>query len=571
MDNLSSFQDTARKLWPALADIMRQYYEGEIPDCEGVEVQFSCEGRAKVPMSQLCQLSPMFRMSAEGGPFMKVETLQISMPKANYELIQDLWLCLLSPQKLPKVADAPVMQIIGLTVDADRCQVCQPVIDYLAGNLESRLDIATCVAIAHDDDMGPMPKCVMELLLPTLLDFPAALGGVVANEQIALELKDNSKYATLTGVIWSTRKESMDARLKCECVVVNGERLVVRHGYEAHIEDRVTVNAMVPLNAHCIVLHCTKPEGDQPNCLVCVDTRTGVMLGSPRPVNGRLGFFVPVMVANSVHLFVNEGDRVAVLPLSEAVFAEPTPPAQYLHFDGRQALIKAISQPIIDALVLWFVRGEELVVYQHDSRDDVYTERYRIASKFAVACSHLSVHSRVFDGLWLRDTRLLILMWGDRGRCSLQLLENGQPEGNPYCVGFCSYQYEEPNQLLAFKYGRIYYMRNSITAEEATFLKPEIRKEDDFQPGMWVFDDNLTRLSIIPYPNGATIGALLGYGSRLLVMLDLTDYYLYDPATSRFLPGHLKFNSSKKVAALKSGAIALVGDRGEIGVLTRAE
>ena len=325
---------------------------------------------------------------------------------------------------------------------------------------------------------------------------------------------------------------------------------------------------MVALNAHCVVLHASysRPGDYRRGRLICMDTRTGTMVGQPRLVKfcGK----DCTLVANDAHLFVDQGHQIIVFPRDEAVFTSDMPQTQVLTFTEGTVRMEAFNEPSSDSLLLCDSTG--LVVYRRNPRDEEYSRRHGMYSRqYSICVESVPSHNgrpeqkRVHNGLWLSNTRLLLAITGAEDNTSLQLFEEGRPMNEPYPVGRCRVDKHGLRHLM----GRIYFARN-----EVTYPRPDPADGQDYDSGIWVFDaKTLKRLLTVPYPDGYTMGCMHVHDTRLLVVLNWTKHYLFDPAIDRLLPGYMESSTCKTLVTLGSGAIVIVNENGEIGVITRKE
>jgi hypothetical protein len=563
MDTLTAFQNAARELQPLLAENASKYYSADPPAHDSIELHFSCGGSADIHMSLLCQLSPVLRAREA----FKKEP--VSMSLADFRQLQNLWVCLLSPQQLPTIQGAPALRVLKLLLAADYCQMCAPVLNYLTQDVQKRLGVAGCVAVAKDAFLPHMPDYVLHLVLPTLLECPASLGGEhgVVNQQLKLELHLKRAHMMPNGLHWLNCQKSMFHRPVYEFLIENGA-LCLKEKLDFQPQKEIEVHAMVSLNAHCVVLHASYslPGEYRKGRLICMDTRTGTMVGQPR-----LAKFCSkdsTLVANDAHLFVDEGHQITVFPRDEAVFtSDMLHWTQVLEFTKGLVRMEAFNEPSSDSLVLWCSDTPGLVVYRRNPRDEkysrrygMYSRRYRIPVEGQSGCPE---QKRVHSGLWLSDTRLLLAITGAADYTSLQLFDEGRPVGEPYPVGRCRVEKHGLRHLL----GRIYFARNEIT-----YPKPDPADGQDYDSGIWVFDAvTLTRLLTVPYPDSYVKGCMYVHETRLLVVLNLTKHYLFDPAINSLLPGHMDLCTFRGLVTLSSGAIVIVDENGEISVMTRME
>jgi hypothetical protein len=575
---MNAFQDASREAQSFLADSAVKYYGEAPPAHDRVEVRFACGGQAQVHMSLLCRLSPDYwrkrvedeafkkeaQVSGENGALEKTPTIQMSM--ADFALIRDLWVCLVAPRKLPDVQSVAVSRIMGLLIAADYCGVCLSVMNYLVQDVQRRLKVADCVAVARDAGMAVMPPRVLHLVLPTLLECPAALKeAVVANAQIAAELHELRAHRMPHGLHWLTCEASAFHMPEFE-LALDGGALVLREAtYTERLRHRISVHATVPLNAHCVVLQMQCPLYGNEARLVCVDTRAGALVG--QPVQMRWPNVMARVAVNDTHLFVEEVGQITIYDRDTAVFTDARPPRQTLEFEPGQASLVRMTHAGSDSLVLWYADSVDPVVYKRDARDGEYTRRYSVPIQVAPNWKQGRPDYRsVADGLWLSDTLLLLVVVGESDWCSLQLFDQGRPVGDAYLLGRCVC---DRARGLRHLFGRIYFARHPIYPPNPD---PAMVEAGEYASSLWVFDPKtLTRVSVVPYPKGANKAELFNYGPRMLVLFDWTRCHVYDPAIGDLLHGHFGMGTGQHMVPLDSGAIVLVHEAGEIGVMTRRE
>lgn len=539
------------------------YYSSIPPATDARLMRFSDGRHARVSVSLMSRLSPVWHIALNSRTgFRSYDGVVGMMTLADFELVRDAWVCLLSAKKPTALISLSIPEAIRLLIVLDAYQICPFVVNTLLQSVQERFTMEDCALICADTSLGAIPDVVLDLILPILMECPRALRVENPFLQTLMASRKARAHMDPLGLVWLKRSESRKAMGGWKLAFTGQYTLVPRDARMEVLTDQCfEVNNVFPLDGDLVVCQFehTIPRGhaghERLSYVVCVNMATGQLVGGPK----RLGGLSHTLAMNGVSFFVQGRSEVLVYERTPKFFRdEGVPLRQTLEFVRKRVEVWTFSTGIAN-MIAFLADSGVLAVYTHCFVDNLYTEAY-----------HIQIHPGfgVYGGLWLSQTSL-VLHSGGAHEMSLQLLDDGELVGAPHDVGPRAYQGEQalPDRL-CYRYGRVYFLRDKNLVDQ--------------KDGIWVFNAaDMTLLHIIKNHTSLTHCLLAAYGSRMLVVPCHMFHHerirmrLFDPFIGKLVPGfiELPFDPSlaQKVIGLANGSVVVVSRSGRLYVLSRFE
>jgi hypothetical protein len=572
---------------PALQTVLEYYLEH--PPVDATPVRFADERSDSVASaSLLAQLSPVWKCALCNTAFHKTGAIDLGLTRTQFETAKDVWLRLVISQP-PDLKHVSVTFAIKLLIALDMLQLHPSIVDRLMEHAQRELTIKDVRAVVTDPEIHAVPTDVLEIFLPTLLEYawremedaaPTVLEGPngmrITNPFIQREVMRLSAHADPRGLVWVNRKRSVQETDTYHLdYQPDGQSVGVFPGKSPHRQPEgrpFTFWEALPLDdTHAAVQYVANGQGKEAHLLICINTNTGELVGRPQ----RIGNLNQGILMNGHHFVFQQTGAAHMRGYVQGYVQLHRRTMGFFHAEAEHVPQQTIDLKPNEKIhvmcrgasdLLFIENGEPTAftvkVLRCMGRDDEYVLQYVISLGGSVKSEPFTL----FGGLVLSPTRVALhfgqTTTGRRRRMKLQLFERDTPACPPCDVGssctLASWADHRQNGVdrLCHKYGRLYFFRDNT--------------------GLDTFDANTNDLSVplatIPIHEMAT---LVSYGTRILVLPAdcVTRTMLFDPRTERVAKKELRTRLiyTHKTVALAGGNVLFATLEGEFNIVKRVE
>jgi hypothetical protein len=588
----------------ALRTVFEFYMEP--PSADATPVRFADErSDSAASASLLAQLSPVWKCALCNTAFHKTGAIDLGLTRAQFETVKDVWLRLLTSHPHPsELKRASAAFAIKLLIALDMLQFHPSVVNSVMDHAQKELTMEDVRAVVTDPEIGAVPTDVLEIFLPTLLEYtwkrletedgaldpeepqmqdaaPTILEGSngmrITNPFIQREVMRLSAHCDPRGLVWINRRRSveeiaayhLDYQPDGESVGIFPGNAPERHRF---VERRFTFWETLPLDdTHAVVQYVANGQDNEAHHLICINTNTGEMVGRPQ----RIGNLNHMMRMNGHHFVFQQTGSAHMRGYVQGYVQLHRRTMGFFHAEVEHVPHQTLELKPNEKIhvmcrgasdLLFIENGEPTAftvkVLRCMGRDDEYVLQYVISLGGSVKGDPFAL----LGGLVLSPTRVVLHFDQStpsrRKRMKLQLFERDTPVCPACDVGssssLASWENHRQNGIdrLCHKFDRLYFFRDNRSLD--------------------TFDANTNDLSVpLATVSVYEVAALISYGARILVLPAgcSTRTMLFDPRTGRMAKKELRTHliHTYKTIALSGGNVMFATIEGEFHIVKRVE